>query len=119
MTEIISPRMFASLAAFFPNVCTIQEASETRDAAGQPIPTWADKYQAVACRVQPAGANERRAAEGIYSTATHTVALAGYYPAITAKMRLVVFSDDLTLDILGAESDAGHNHTRVYCEVVT
>lgn len=119
MTDLIHPRLFSQLAAFYPATCTIQEASETLDAANQPIQAWADLpgHVDIPCTVSRPGGGERKTTHQIYSVATHTIALAGYYPAITEKMRAVVAGQ--AYDILLPENDPLGVGTQLLCQVVT
>lgn len=119
MTTLVHPRLFQALAAFYPSLCTIQQATETRDAAGQPIPAWANLagHVDIDCRLGPAGGGERKAVNQVYTIATHTIHLAGYYPSITTKMRAVV--DGAAYDILLTASDGNEHHTKLVCQVVS
>jgi head-tail adaptor len=104
----------------YPSVCTIQESTEVQDAAGQPAPSWADKpgYVAISCRVGPVSGGERKSPREIYTVATHTIALAGYYPGIMTKNRVVV-DGLLILDILLVQADSTLHVTQLVCQVVT
>lgn len=44
--------------SFFPDVCTIQTPTQTVDATGSLVETFANTYTGVACRLDPAGAGE-------------------------------------------------------------
>jgi hypothetical protein len=118
MTTIMSPRMLSSLAAYFPSSCAIQEATSTQNSYGEPASTWANKtgYTSIACAVSSAGGKEVKMPNMTYAVASHTVLLAGSYPAITPANRAVVGS--LTLDILAVESDPLGTLTRLQCQVV-
>lgn len=115
---IVHQRLFATLTGFYPSTCTIQEATEARDLAGQPIATWVDKagHIDLACRLSPAGGGERKTVTQIYSQATHVVELTGYYPLITAKMRAVVAGQ--VYDILLPERDGQSASTKLVCQVI-
>ncbi len=118
MTEIIHPRLHAMLNKFFPELCTVQAATETPDAAGQPIKGWADLagHINLACAISRPRGGERKTVHQIYSVATHTIALDGYYPAITEKMRAVV--NGVSYDILLPEHDGQAASTQLVCQVV-
>jgi head-tail adaptor len=120
MVSLVHPRMMTMLQPLYPSVCTIQESTEVQDAAGQLRDTWADKpgYVAISCRVGPVSGGERKSPRQVYTVATHTVALAGYYSGITTKMRAVV-DGTLTLDILLPQSDSTLRATQLVCQVVT
>lgn len=104
---LIHPSLLSRLAAFYPLLCTIQTSTETQDAVGEPIPSWGALIGHIAlhCRVGPAGGGEQKRADGTLTRATHTIALAGYYPTLTTKMRAIV--GGATYDILGVQHDNG------------
>lgn len=116
---MIHPRLFELLGNHYPGRCTIQTSTEIEDAAGQPIPAWSDLagHIDLQCRVAPSGGSERKATNQVYSVSTHVVELAGWYPQISSKMR-VVADDGLVLDILLPEHDGNHATTRLVCQVV-
>lgn len=119
---LIDNRLLGSLSDFYPQVCTVQYGTETRDAFGEPITTWASVVglENLACRIAPSSANRQREIERDAQTitiATHRIGLRGYYPTIIPKMRVV--SDSKTYDILLIEVDAQHESTYLDCEVVT
>jgi head-tail adaptor len=115
---MISPRMFTALSAFYSSACTIQQVTETRDAAGQPVKTWANfaSHVSLDCRLSPIGGSERKTNNQVYSVATHVIELAGNYPTITTKMRAVISA--VNYDILLVEHDGEAASTRLVCEVV-
>lgn len=116
---LISPRLFDQLGAFYPDTCTIQAAIESQDAANQPVKNWADLagHVAIPCAVSRPRGGERHTTHQIYSVATHTIALAGYYPSISEKMRAIVFGQ--AYDILLSENDGQKTTTQLVCRVVT
>jgi head-tail adaptor len=118
-SPIISPRLFDQLTAFYPETCTIQAAINSMDEANQPIQNWSDLagHAAIPCAISRPRGGERHTTHQIYSVATHTIALAGYYPAITAKMRAVVSGQ--AYDILLPENDGQETATELVCQVVT
>lgn len=118
MTEIIHPRLHAMLNKFFPELCTIQEATETQDTANQPIESWSNLagHVNLACAISRPRGGERKTVHQIYSVATHTIALDGYYPAITEKMRAVV--NGVSYNILLPEHDPLSASTQLVCQVV-
>ncbi len=118
MTSLIHPRLLSSLApTFYISSCTIQVATETPDALGQPIPAWANVVGLVnlPCAVAPFGgsteASQRNRSDSIIDAATHAIAIAGYYPAIANKMRAVIGA--IAYDIIGAETDSHAKMTRL------
>ncbi len=117
--RVMHPRLFEMLAAFYPALCTIQQATETRDAAGQPNAAWSNLagHVDIECRIGPAGGGERKTTNQVYTVATHTIHLTGYYPVITAKMRAVVGMQ--AFDILLVANDGQSHHTKLVCQVVS
>lgn len=109
-----------SLADFYSSLCTIQEPTETQSATGHVKPSaWPALagHIDLACRKAPAGANEPRRPNITYSVNTYTIALKGYYPLITTKMR--VSMDSKYYNILGdPEHDDQHVTTRLTVELV-
>ena len=118
MADIISPRLFTALAAFYPSTCTIQTATETADTTGQPVKSWTNLtgHVSIDCRLSPIGGSERKASNQVYSVATHVIELTGDYPTITPKMRAVI--DSINYDILLVEHDDCAASTRIVCEVI-
>jgi hypothetical protein len=115
---IVHPRMLEGLAAFYPSLCTIQNAVEPQDSVGQPVPTsYTDALTALPCRVSPAGGSERKLPNQTYAVGSHTINLRGHYPTITPKQRAVV--EGVAYDILAVESDGNAYTTRLQVQVVT
>lgn len=124
---VVMPRSFKRLTRrFYPETCTIQQATETADAFGQPQPAWADKanHVDIACYVI-AGSQardwERKTSDAVYNAASHVIGLAGHYPTISEEMRAVV--GGTAYDILLVENEAlamnGEDATtRLICQVV-
>lgn len=117
MTEIVHPRLHAIMNKFFPELCTIQQATETQDVANQPIENWSNLagHVNLSCAISRPRGGERKTTHQIYSVATHTIALDGYYPAITEKMRAVV--NGVAYDILLPERDPLSAITQLVCQV--
>lgn len=118
MTALIHPRLLAMMApTFYVSSCTIQQATETPDALGQPIATWANvaALTNLPCAVAPFGgsteASQRNRPDSTIDAATHAIAIAGYYPAIASKMRAIVAG--VAYDIVGAEIDSHAAMTRL------
>ena len=116
---LIDPRMMGQLGTFYPGSCTIQQGTETLDAAGQPSYTWTNlaAHTAIPCHVAPAGGGEVKGPDYTTVIYSHTIALAGYYPTITAAMRAVVGA--ATYDVLAVENDSLGKSTRLRVQVVT
>ena len=114
---IMHERLLANLTAFYPSLCTIQEATYIVDTVGEPQPTWADFLTDIPCRISPAGGNETKRSDETYEVATHVINLAGYYVTITVPMRAEI--DGVLYDILSIEHDGNHFTTRLRAQVVT
>ena len=56
--ELTSMRTFGD--DFFPDTCTIQTPTQSVDATGSPIETFANTYTSVACRVDPANSGSEQ-----------------------------------------------------------
>lgn len=66
----------------------IQVATETRDAAGQPVETWADFVAKVPAQYMPVSGREQFEAQQVLATAVAKFRIR-YRSDITRKMRLV------------------------------
>lgn len=115
---MINPRLMATLAPIYTSLGTIQAAAEARDAAGQPIKTWANLvgHGNISCHIEITGGHETKATNQVYATATHEINLAGYYPLITPKMRLVD-GDGNTFDILLVDHETFKAFTKLIAEI--
>lgn len=119
MSGPITGRTLRALGSFFPARCTIETATATRDAWGQPIAAWAalSGHTGLACRVAPAGVSptEGRRMGLTVETASHVMLIAGSYPDIQPPMRAVVTrgATSTTYDIVGVEQDGDGSLTRV------
>ena len=115
---LVHSRMLTALAAFFPTSGSIQQRTETRNAAGQPVATWTtNRYTGVVARVQPASGREVKRADGITTTAGYSIMISGSYPGITTKDRF--FDGVNAYDIVGIDRDAANVMTRLAAEIVT
>ena len=109
-------RMLDQLADFFPQICTIQTATESINATGDVIQTWSDFLADLPCRKSPAGGSENKRSNMTYSIYNFIILLRDYYDTITNKMRAKVGSD--YFDILVVEHDAQSEMTRLTVELV-
>ena len=123
MVALIHPRLLSSLSAtFYPSLCTIQEATEVQDGYGQPIAGWNNIAGLIdlPCAIAPAGIQnvrvEIKRADGTIEIITHAIAIGGYYPAITNKMRAIVAG--VNYDIAGSEVDSHTTMTRLRAVLV-
>ncbi len=118
MSSLLHSRMLGALAAYYPSLCTIEEPSTT-NVRGEVSPDpWTPLagHEALRCRVSPTGGQEIKRADMIYTIGSHTIALAGHYPTITAKMRAV--ADGTAYDVLAVEHDGQETMTRLRVQVV-
>lgn len=113
---VLHPRLLERLRpVYYPSVCTIAMPSTTQDEYGQEegILTPVAGLIGLACRIAPISSREQRTAQQVYSTATHHIALAGYYPGIsTTTMSAQV--DGVTYNIEGVEHDGNRETTRLF-----
>lgn len=119
MSTLIHANMLSSLGVdFYPSTCTIQQATESQDAAGQLIRTWANVsgHVDIPCAVASVGGDEREGNE-TYVLATHRIALRGYYPNITEAMRAVV--SGVNYDIERVHHDSQGVSTYLDVQVIT
>lgn len=118
---LVDPRMLSRLGMFYNTTCTIQQTTETRDAAGGVVNTWANVTGLVglACRRAPvstARTTEIKLDALAYTVNVQTVLIASYQPTITPKMR--VTCDSLVFDVLAVEHDGEDQMTRLTCQIV-
>lgn len=118
-SSLIHPRMTASLTQnFFPQLCTIEESTETQSTSGQPVPVWTavPGLTGLACRVGEVSGGERRSNNQIYLDATNVILLAGDHAGITETNRAVV--DGQAYDILLPRRSADKAVTRLIVRFV-
>lgn len=110
---LIDARMLDRLHRFFPDLATVEEVTEVRDAMGFPTETWANLpgHVDLPARIGETSAEERMATDSTYASATHKCLLRGHYPAIHSGNRLV--SGGVVYDITGAESNPEETITRL------
>lgn len=114
------PRLLASLAAFYPDTCTIQSGTATRDATGEKGYSWANVlgHVSIPCaRGTPGGAEAETSEQG-YLLRTYRIALQGHYPTITEAMR-VVYDDATVYDIERVRVDQMSETTYLDVEIVS
>lgn len=122
---LIDPRMLGRLSRFYPSSVTIQQASTSLAADGQPVASWSDVtgLTGLAGSVGPvdltrADRAETRRPEFTEVARRRLISLAGAYPTITSAMRAVVDGTD-TYNILAVELDSHGVTTRLYGEAVS
>jgi head-tail adaptor len=104
---IVNPGMLKAIANVFPSTIRIEEPVVTRSSSGEVITDWQtvtglDAIPAARGRVRSL---EIRTPELTEAEARHRWMLAGYFPQITAAMRLVD-EDGNAWDITAVDSDA-------------
>lgn len=121
MTLVNGPALLAELAVFFPSLCTITEwTGVTRDAHGVKQQSPSTVFTDIPCRIAPIASlrqGESRRADMTVTTATLTVALAGYYPTVTSAMQAVLAG--VTHNILDVKHDGSSVYTTLQVERVT
>jgi len=131
VSALVHPHMLAALADFYPSLCTLQSraaddelwGAPSVNAYGVPDGDLADVVGLIglACSVnQPprsSQAQETRFPDKTVTTATHCIALAGYYPTITTAMVAVVGA--VTYNVLSVAHDAQSASTWLLVELVT
>lgn len=118
---LVDPRMLSRLGSFFNTTCTIQQTTETRDAAGGVVNSWSNVTGLVNLVCRRAPMTTSRTTEMKLETLTYTsnmqsIVIAGYKPTITPKMR--VTCDGIVFDVLSVEHDGEAQMTRLSCQIV-
>lgn len=119
---VVHPRMLATLTPLaYPSLCTIQQGAESQDGYGAVVQSWSNLsgHVNLPCRLSP-GRNlgaERPTAEQVYLVSDFIIEFAGYYPAITEKMRAVI--GGVNYDITSADDDGQLVQTRLTAKIVT
>lgn len=113
---IVHPGLLAALAPnHYASLCTIQKRTDTADSYGQPIPAWANLsgHVDLRCRIAPFQqfSREQRTQAQLYAVHVWEIAVAGYYPTITEKMRAVV--DGVAYDIELVQPDGNDMTTHL------
>lgn len=96
---------------------TARLASQT--ATGQPVEHWSavDGYSDIPCAVAAQGGSELRTLAHTYADSPWVVLLAGYYPGIEERWRVVV-DGARVYDIQSVEPDQQRRMTRLRCREV-
>lgn len=103
---------------FYPSFCTIEQVTETQDSFGAVTVTWSTlaDHAELRCRLAPNSANEIHDLQGTYVVHSWTIALMGYYPGVTAKMRAVI--DDRRYEVETVQFDGNQKLTRLTVRIV-
>ena len=116
---IVHPRMLAALTPdFYASLCTIETATET-NTKGSISKAWAALagHIDLACRIAPSGGAEIRRPDMTYAQTSHTIDLAGHYPAIRPEMRAII--SGTAYDIQAVEHDGSAAQTRLQAQIVS
>ncbi len=106
-SRLIHPKMTSMLERdFFPQNCALRRPVKSQSTTGREILDYETPpgYEALPCRVAPAGGGERRISQGNYLDATHAIALPGQFPDVTEEWIAVV--DEVKYQILLVGKDA-------------
>lgn len=106
VSRLVHPRMMSKLKEFFPQRCALKQPVKSRSTTGKEVivHTVVPGYEALRCRVAPAGGGERRVTQSTYLEATHSIALPGQFPDLTEEWIAVV--DGQNYQILNVGKDA-------------
>lgn len=119
--DLIAPGLIAALAAFFPDACTVQEATYATGATGTKTATWAtlSGHADLACRVAPINTNaaEYQRLASLDLTRAHRLIALAYHPDIVPGMRVLVGAT--TYSVLTTRHDGQGTITELLCEEVT
>jgi SPP1 family predicted phage head-tail adaptor len=115
--ELTHPRMMTGLRNFYPDTCTIQQATANRDGHGQPIDSWDNIAGLVdlPCRVSPLSGREVEKATQEFSSQVVTISLKGAHVISTVNR---VLTNGVTYNIRQVDHDGQGVNTRLIGEVV-
>lgn len=117
MRSLVHPRLLDRLAqSFYPSRATVEISTDTRSPSGAVISAWAalPGLVGIPCAIGPVSGSERQTSQMTVAETTHTAALPGSFPQITAAMRLRVTGPNAGVyDILGAAGDSQGVTTRL------
>lgn len=85
MPGIISHRLLANLANFYPTTVSIQANTPVRSNTGQQTEAWSTVtgLGAIPAAIAAVPAGDRKQMTGTFALASHRIALRGHYPTIT------------------------------------
>lgn len=103
---------------FFTQSCALKEPTKAQDTTGAETTTYSVRagYEAIPCRVGPAGGGERRGNNYTYLDATHRILLDGQFHDVTEEWVAEVGGQEY--QILLPAVDAEGVMTRLECRVV-
>lgn len=99
----------AAAASVLPDSCTIQTRTNSTDAMGETVPTWASTYTSVPCRVDPVRQSEATMAGRQTAEYDFTLTVP-YDQTIDAAMRVV--HGGLTYEVIAVDADKSWAVTR-------
>lgn len=125
--SLVHPRLMDRLAqSHFPSRATIETNSPTRTPSGHPMSSWAPVagLANIPAAVSPLhtgrGGGEQRTSDLTIIEATHRIGLAGAFPAITAKHRVVITGPSAGIyDITRPQSDGQAGMAVLECRTVS
>ncbi len=127
---IIDPRLMMTLGGFYTCTAEVQQlpTPDQQNADGEALrSTWSTVpgLTGISCRVtaiQTRKGDEPRANYTVYEDANYYIELAGWFPTVRMKMRLVVSGPkrglSTTYDIKGVQFDPMGTYTKVFGEVL-
>jgi TPP-dependent trihydroxycyclohexane-1,2-dione (THcHDO) dehydratase len=122
----VDPRMVPALLAsgLFPHTCAIQSRTDVQTPTGSPRPSWSTRagLGAVPCRrsalnLAAGGREVRTVAIAAVEENDYVLALAGYFPQITAKDS-ALFDDGTRYDINNVNHDSASVMTSLLVRTV-
>jgi len=113
--ELINPEMVNRLNTFFPDICTIQEYTQTYNSVNEPVKNYEDKFANIACAVAKDTTQEVKSSDGNVRTSTHRIVLMKFYN-IDKTMRVLLNGE--YFDILHVQHDQMSMMTSLVCEKV-
>ncbi len=109
---------------FFPSRATIEAKTPTRSASGHSVPAWTPVagLTNIPAAVSPfhfARTGEQRRTELTIIEGTHRIGLAGAYPSVTAKHRIVITGQHAGVyDVTRPQTDGQSGMTVLECRTV-
>jgi hypothetical protein len=97
---------------FFPQQCALKEPVKTQSSTGKEMVAHVVKpgYEALPCRVAPAGGGERRVTQSTYLEATHSIAMPGQFPDLTEEWIATVDGQDYQILNVGKDAEGVMTH---------
>lgn len=117
-SRLIHPKMMSTLERdFFPQRCALKRPVKSQSTTGKETITYEVKpgYEALPCRIAPAGGGERRVSQYNYLDATHAIAMPGQFQDVNEEWIAVVDGAQYQILLVGkdAEGVMTHLETRI------